>query len=151
MEKTGFMTGDSELKFSVEAEGKTATKTEVSVRGFEFTIDEPEDIGGENAAPNPVEYLLGALSGCINATVHQVASERDIEVEALEVEVSGELNPAKFYGKSDEPRAGYKSVEAELELETDSPEQEKELLEEVKTRCPVSDNISHKTPLNFNL
>ncbi|MFB6204211.1 MAG: OsmC family protein [Candidatus Nanohaloarchaea archaeon] len=145
------MPEDSSLKFSVEAEGKTATKTRVSVRDFEFVIDEPEDLNGENAGPNPVEYLLGALSGCVNATLRQVASERGVEVESLDLSVEGILDPAKFFGESDEPRAGYQSIEVDLDLETDSPAEEEELLKEVKQRCPVSDNISSETPLEFNL
>ena len=43
----------------------SGTKNEISVRRFPaFTTDEPKNMGGENAAPSPMEYLIGAAAGC---------------------------------------------------------------------------------------
>jgi len=61
------------LKFSVKAESENPTKTIVEARGFKIIIDEPESLGGTNDGANPVEYVLGALAGCLNVVGHVVA------------------------------------------------------------------------------
>lgn len=46
---------------TMRAEGEaTSVKTTVHVRDLEpFVVDEPERLGGTDAGPNPLEYLLG--------------------------------------------------------------------------------------------
>ena len=47
----------SELNFKISAESKSATKVIAKARQFEIIIDEPQDLGGKDEAPNPVETL----------------------------------------------------------------------------------------------
>ena len=93
--------------FHVSARADTATKTTVETRGFEFVIDEPEELGGSDEAPNPVEYLIGSWAGCLNVVCHVVADEMDLELGRLTIDIEGELDPAKFLGVADDVRAGY--------------------------------------------
>ena len=53
------------LKFAVHAQGASPAKTIINTRNFQFIIDEPEDLGGTDEAPNPVEYLLASYAGCL--------------------------------------------------------------------------------------
>jgi uncharacterized OsmC-like protein len=140
------------MKAEVNAESKNPTKVEVNVRGYSFEIDEPEEHGGTGSAPNPVEYELGALTGCFNVVAHVVAEEMGVELDELEITASGELNPAKFQGQDTDDRAGFKEVEMEIEVESDADEETlRELFEQVEERCPVRDNISHETPMEMNI
>lgn len=140
------------MKANVNAESKNPTKVEVNVRGYSFEIDEPEEHGGTGSAPNPVEYELGALTGCFNVVAHVVAGEMDVEIKSLDIEASGELNPAKFQGEETDDRAGFQSIELNIDVETDADsETERELFEKVEQRCPVRDNISNETPVELNL
>ena len=140
------------LKFSVNAISENDTKTVVETRGFKMTIDEPQNLGGTNSGANPVEYLLAALSGCLNVVGHLVAKEMGFQLNGLEISLEGDLNPAKFAGKSMEDRAGYKQIRVTMKPDTDA---DKETLEKwlktVENRCPVSDNISNPTPLSIVL
>lgn len=142
----------SELKFGVTAKSQSATRTEVSTRGFKMTIDEPEELGGTNSGANPVEYLLAALSGCLNVVGHLVAKEMGIRLNGLDIFMEGELDPAKFMGKATKGRAGYSSIAVTMHPNTDVSRDimEKWLLT-VESRCPVSDNISNSTPLHITL
>jgi hypothetical protein len=63
------------MEAEVNAESKNPTKVEVNVRGYSFEIDESEEQGGPASAPNPVEYEIGALTGCFNVVAHLVADE----------------------------------------------------------------------------
>ncbi|AKU06717.1 MULTISPECIES: OsmC family protein [Haloferax] len=137
-----------QLTFDVSARAESPTETRVSTRGFEFVVDEPESLGGANAGPNPVEYVLGALAGCLNVTGHVVAREMDLDVRDLEISIEGDLNPAKFMGKRDDGRAGYEEIRVAVTADVDADEATIDAwLAAVESRCPVSDNLTNATPL----
>lgn len=153
--KIGYMArhkskADETVSFSISAESRTETHTVVEARDFTFSVDEPTELGGTNAGPNPVEYLLGALAGCLNVVGHTVAAEMDIEMRNIDVEIEGDLDPRKFMGQSEDPRAGYQQVSVSLAVETEAEDDQLETwLETVEERCPVSDNIANSTPLSL--
>lgn len=143
---------DALVTFGVAAEAETATKTRVEARDFEFFVDEPEELGGEDAAPNPVEYLIGAWAGCLNVVAHQVAGEYGIQLDSLRIAIDGDIDPRKFLGQATDPRAGYQHIQVDIQVETGA---DAALLEEwfaaVEERCPVGDNISNATPVETSL
>lgn len=49
----------------VEAQRDSPIRTMVEARDFELVIDEPEDTGGTDEGPNPLEYLLVGQAGCL--------------------------------------------------------------------------------------
>jgi len=63
-----------------------------TVRGgsFEWSFDEPVDMGGSGAAPTPVDYFLGSLAACLAASVKFQADKRDLAVNTVEVNIKGE-------------------------------------------------------------
>lgn len=139
------------LPIKIESKAQNHTELDVKVRGHELKVDEPEDFGGNNKAPNPLEYMFTALASCLNVTVHQVAEEHEVEVESLEIEVEGELDLAGFMGEEGE-RAGFQEVNVEARIETDADRKmEEEILEEAGGRCPVSDDLQHQTGLNLDI
>lgn len=140
------------MKAEVHAESKNPTKVEVNARQYSFEIDEPEEHGGTGSAPNPVEYELGALTGCFNVVAHLVAEEMGVELESLEITASGELDPAKFQGQETDHRAGFQSVNLDVKAESDADQKTlEELFDKVEKRCPVRDNISHETPVTLSV
>ncbi len=140
------------LKFRVRGKSETATKLVVKARKFEIVIDEPEDLGGNNDAANPVEYLLAAFAGCINVMGHLIAKEMDFELRNLKIDVSGALDPARLFGQSMENRAGYQKIDVVLKPDCDADEETlKKWAEAIENRCPVSDNLSHTTPIAISI
>lgn len=143
---------DQTVSFAVTAESRTETHTVVEARDFTFSVDEPTDLGGTNAGPNPVEYLLGALAGCLNVVGHQVAAEMDIEMGTIEIDIEGDLDPRKFMGQAEDPRPGYQTVAVSMTADTEADDDQLDAwLETVEERCPVSDNISNATPLSLSV
>ncbi|AFZ73573.1 OsmC family protein [Natronobacterium gregoryi] len=147
------MTNNSQTQqFSVSATSESETKTTVSARDFEFVVDEPAALGGTDDGPNPVEYVLGSLAGCLNVVAHVVADEYDFELHDIEIDLEGELDPAKFMGKRDDVRAGYQEITATITVDADADEATlEEWLAAVEERCPVSDNVQNETPLTVAL
>jgi len=142
----------SDLTFSIESTSETAARTKVSTRGFTLTVDEPQELGGTNLAPNPVEYILAGYAGCINVVAHLTAKELNIEVKNLKISIQGNINPARLFGTSFEERAGYKSLEVHVTTDNEIEETlQARWLQEIENRCPVNDNLCNATPINFLL
>jgi len=136
------------LHFSVTGNAESPTKLAVSVRDFGFIIDEPPSFGGANAGPNPVEYLLASLAGCMNVVIHMIAQERGVEVRALHLTVNGELDPARLMGQPTENRSGFESIELIADIDSDASKADlDEILRLSELRCPVSDNLGATTPI----
>lgn len=139
-----------DMIFSVDGISTNATQTNVKARNFGFVVDEPPSLGGTDAGPNPVEYLLGALSGCLNVVAHMIAKELGFTIETLNIHVEGNLDPARFMGLNRSSRSGFKHIKAVLYVKSNATDKQlDEWLTMIESRCPVSDNIGAATPLNI--
>lgn len=74
----------NKVEFHLPEEGY---KGEIRVRGFVSILDEPQEAGGTNAGPNPVENLLGSLAGCIALTLRMYAKRKEWDTGEIKVEV----------------------------------------------------------------
>lgn len=66
-----------------------------------MVIDEPNWLGGSNEGPNPVDYLLSSLGGCLAISFILSANGMGVKVNSLEVEVTGELDLNIIFGLKD--------------------------------------------------
>lgn len=140
------------VTFAIDAQSVSATRLDVSARGFTFIVDEPAKLGGSNAGPNPVEYLLGALAGCINVVGYLVAKEMGFTIEELAIHIEGELDALAFLGKKPGVRPGYQEVRVRCDVRTSADaETLAQWMQTVEARCPVSDNLAHATPLRMTV
>lgn len=140
------------INFSVSGQRKNKTKIEVKAGDFTLIVDEPENLGGTNDGPNPVEYVLAALAGCLNVVGHLAAEEMGFELKDLKIDIEGDLDPAKFSGKKTDARAGYQEIRATMKPDTDADQAALEKwVETVEERCPVSDNLANTTPVKISV
>lgn len=144
--------------FDARTELAEGTRVHTETRHFEFVIDEPESLGGTDEGPNPVEYLLGSLGGCLSIVGRVVAGEMDIDVVDLAIDLEGDLDPAKFQGADVDSRAGFQEIRASIQAELRSQDGEPvsddtraAWLDQVEQRCPVSDNLGFETPITVEL
>lgn len=116
---------------------------QVSSRQFQFHFDEPEVLGGTDQAPNPVEYVLGALGACQAIVYRALSSLKGIQLESVTVKTRGDLDFKGFLGLDSDVRPGFKKVEFETIIVSDeAPEKLYSLSREVEALCPVLDIIS---------
>jgi uncharacterized OsmC-like protein len=140
------------LKFSIQSKSTSPARTEIETRGFKLVVDEPQELGGTNEAPNPVEYILAGYAGCINVVAHLTAKEFNIDLKDLQISIDGDLNPARLFGESFKERAGYQNINVQLKTESKIDEKVKaRWLEAIENRCPVNDNLRNATPVSFSL
>ena len=89
-----------DMTFYVDVACQSATCAEAQTRGFTFNVDEPEQMGGTNTGPNPVEYVIGAYAGCLNVVSHMVAKEMGFDIDSLKIHIEGDLDPSGFMGQN---------------------------------------------------
>lgn len=112
-------------------------RTMVSLRDFTLVTDEPEQRGGSDTAPTPLETVLGALCGCKGTTIYLVAEALKFDYAAAEFEGSSIVD---LRGPRGVPgiRPYYESVDLKIILYTDEPERRvAQLRKNVEFRCPV--------------
>ncbi|MGF1671153.1 MAG: OsmC family protein, partial [Balneolaceae bacterium] len=110
---------------------------------------EPEGLGGTDAGPNPVEYVLGALAACQEIVIKAHAVALGIDVKEVSVEVEGNIDLNGFLNLSD-ARAGFTDINYITKIKTDekNPEKLEQLRELSFSRCPVLDIIKNPVPVN---
>lgn len=136
---------------SVTVRGKSESPMRMKIKSgqFEMIIDEPENMGGSNMGPSPIQVLLMSLAGCINITGHQVANQRGMKLNGMKIKIDGTMNPCTFIGCSYEERAGFQTInlKVDADFENATPEEIESWLKETESRCPVTDNIRESTKI----
>ncbi len=67
-------------------------KFEVRKRHFTFFVDEPNERGGTDEAPNPLAYFIAGAASCLMNQYADLALARDIPVTGLELTARGHFD-----------------------------------------------------------
>lgn len=125
-------------------------KIEAKSRDHVSVIDQPISGGGTDAGPHPLEYLFISLGSCIVTVANIIAKQKRLPITHLSAVVEGDVDTDVLMGKRDDVRAGFTSIRVHMSIEGDmSAEEKKAFLEEVDLRCPISDNISKTSSVEF--
>lgn len=113
--------------------------------------DEPARYGGEDLGITPQDLLLTAVGHCLAATYIGGLSAARINVESLQVHVSGQVNfRAAFAVESGNP--GFEDIQIIVEIQTDAPQEKvTALLEKLKHTAPIPDTIMRPVPVNIEI
>jgi uncharacterized OsmC-like protein len=163
------MTKDPELgefKFRVRNQWLGGTRNRATVQGFygakeehrdrkgrlEYDLDEPPVLMGEDQGPNPVEFLLVGLSGCITTSLVAHAAARGITINSLESELEGDIDVRGFMDIDTTVPVGYKEIRFHITIDADATqEQLDELGEFAKNHSPVANTIMSPTPIRVSV
>lgn len=99
----------------------------VTMRQHELTVDEPEELGGEDRGPNPQELLAASLASCTAVTMEMYAKRKGWDVGPIEVEC--EYEPAE--------RGAPTTFNLVLRLPSACSEEQLERLRVIAAKCPV--------------
>ncbi len=86
---------------------------------FELDADEPPMLAGDDQAPNPVEYLLAALAGCVTTSMIAHAAVRGIHIDELESQVEGDIDLRGFLGLDNDVPKGYTNIRIKFRAKGD--------------------------------
>jgi uncharacterized OsmC-like protein len=115
-----------------------------------FVVDasEPPVLFGHNEAPNPAEYLLHALAGCLTLTIVNVAAARKVELYEVSSTLIGVLDARGATGIDDSYRNGFERIDISFSIRGNaSPEKLREVVERAKARSVVYDMVTNGVPV----
>jgi uncharacterized OsmC-like protein len=123
----------------------------IEVGDHRLVADEPVEVGGANAGPNPYDLLLSALGACTAITVRMYAQRKGWPLDAVEVRLSHDRIHAEDCAQC-ETREGYvqlitKSLSLQGPLDTD----QRQRLAEIAERCPVQRALTHEIVIQQTL
>ena len=101
--------------------------------------DEPADLGGTDTAPNPYEYLLGALGACTVMTLRMYADRKGWPLEQVVAHLHHERIHAKDCSDCGEGLSGKVArIERVVEVHgADLTDEHRERLLQIANKCPV--------------
>lgn len=110
-------------------------KTEISVRGHAMLADEPEEEGGKDLGPTPVELVSSALASCTAITLRMYALRKEWPLHAVEVRVAHDLKKPVSLDEGERPRRDifYRTIEVEGPL----THEQRERCLEIANKCPT--------------
>lgn len=137
------------ISFNVKTQWQQQTRTVAKVsryslggttypRDFEIVADEPNELLGQNTAPNPQELLMAALNACMSVGYAANAALMGIKIHSLEIESYGSLDLRGFLGIDETVNPGYEKVSVVIRLCTDASRKSTEELHEAVVKTSVN-------------
>jgi uncharacterized OsmC-like protein len=122
-------------------------------RTVPFIVDnsEPPILLGKNEAPNPVEYILHGLAGCMTTTMVLHAAAHGMAIDSVETSLAGDWDAQGFLGLNDKVRNGYQQIQVSFDIKGDLTDEQKEQLIVFAKKSPVYDIIAHGVPVKVGL
>ena len=118
---------------------------------FQYDNDEPPVLLGSNRGPNPPEYALHALAGCVTTTFVAFASAQGVKIDSIETEVEGDLDLQGFLALSD-VRRGFREIRLSFKIRSTAPREViEDLLKTAQRQSPTFDVIANPTPIRVEL
>jgi putative redox protein len=118
--------GLARMKATARRDGSSLRHT-VQVRGHQLIVDELQDLGGDDAGPDPLELLAVSLASCTAITMEMYASRKGWDIGHVEVDV--EYSPSE--------RGCPTKFQLVMRLPDDLPEDQVERLRVIAAKCPV--------------
>lgn len=139
-------------KWQAEVHWKGGFRSEASIRDFDASkSDEPNQLGGTNTGPNPVEQVLGALGNCLAVGYAANATAAGITINDMSITVSGDLDLHTFLGLKD-GNAGFSGIEVSVHIDSDASAEDLQAVhEKVTATSPVGHTLNRAVPVSINL
>lgn len=125
------------LEAKVRAEGRSGVRR-IRIRNFQVISDSGPDFAGYDLGPSSPELQLGVLGSCLTHVFLIQAASRNVPLDSLEVEISGQIDPRSG-------QAGFEDVpiyphNINYTVHISSPASESEIAalhDAVERSCPI--------------
>lgn len=102
-----------------------------------LAADEPVDVGGQDSAPSPYDYLAIALGACTSMTLRIYASLKGIELGKISVNVTHGKVHAKDCAECEGREGRIDRFERRISIEGGCPPELEAKIVEIAGKCPV--------------
>lgn len=131
-------TGDA----SMRVDYRSGDRFDISIRDHVVTVDQPADVGGDDAGPTPTESFVAGLASCVAFYARRYLRRHKLDTSGLTVETSYRM-------ASKPPRVSRVDLQIRLPLEL-PPERRKGLLA-VASHCTVHNSIASEPEITVGL
>lgn len=109
---------------------------ELDVKGFKVRADVEENLGGNNRAPDPHDYLQVALASCTAITLQLYAKRKGFELDSVDVKIRiTEEGPQNV-------------IQREVKLIGNLTPEQKQNLMAIAERCPIHKFLEKGAQIN---
>lgn len=152
--------------FKAKSTWKRGTKSEITVdsmlaggqemspatRRFKVSVDEPPFLGGEDAAPNPVEVVLAALAGCVSAGIATNADMFGVPLDAFTIDLEADVDARGMLGHDKSVRNGVSAIRYTVTIDSPaSEEQVRRVKETIDRKSPIRDTLANPVSITSKL
>lgn len=124
---------------------KTVAKT-FSGKGHTLTTDEPEEFGGADLGPTPLETFLSALGSCKTMTARMYADRKGWPLDEAVCSVEMQRRVPAAGGSTQVPH-----LDVSIEFRGDLTDEQRQRLYEIANRCPVQSIVTGECVLTSTL
>lgn len=136
------------LRYEIKVDWETGTRARVTpgamvigahkiARKGSWKVDEPRQLLGTNAAPNPQEYLLTGLASCLMVAYVAGATTQGVQLDSLLISVRAELDLHAFLGIHEPISNGFSVIHYEIRVSGDArPQQFEEIRRLAEQQSP---------------
>lgn len=108
----------------------------IQIGKHSLLADEPVELGGDDAGPNPHDLFDASLAACKAITLLMYARRRDMQLDGVDIEVTRD--------ESGERQGQYR-LNVSLDLHGDLDQAQRQRLAEIADRCPVHKLMTQTT------
>ncbi|HEU0209221.1 MAG TPA: OsmC family protein [Candidatus Udaeobacter sp.] len=110
---------------------------EITAGKHHFTADEPVNVGGGDAGPDPYDYLLTSLGVCTSMTIGFYARRNHLPLENITVSLWHSRIHARDCEECETKEGMVDKIDVEVELTGAVSAKQRAKLMEVAAKCPV--------------
>jgi uncharacterized OsmC-like protein len=130
-------TSDKQAPHIVVRGGARNFQQEIIAGKHHLIADEPVNVGGGDAGPDPYDYLLASLGVCTSMTVGFYARRNEWPLENITVSLWHSRIHARDCEECETKEGMVDRIDVEVELTGSLSAEQHEKLMEVAARCPV--------------
>ena len=123
----------------------------ISIGPHRFLADEPAEVGGFDAGPNPYELLLAALGACTGMTLRMYANRKGWPLEDIRVRLTHGKTHAEDCLGCETKEGAIDRIEREISLIGDLTDEQRQRLLEIANKCPVHRTLTSEIRIETRL
>lgn len=114
----------------------------ITWRNGTITMDEPITIEGRDLGPDPYSTLLASLAGCTLSTLRMYIDRKGWDIPEIHVSLNFKLNTEGEFSTN---------IKREISFSKEVPEDQKQRLLIIASKCPVSKILENKIEINTSI
>jgi uncharacterized OsmC-like protein len=134
----------------ITTHGKTLGSKSIE-RQFIYSIGEPEEVLGNNQSPNPQDYILGGMAGCMMVGFVATATAKGIKLDDVQLTIKGAVDMRGFLDLDPNVSVGFEELQFNFNVKgSGTQEQYDEIVEHVRRVSPGYRTILDPVRITIN-